>query len=48
MQPTEDGELPFLLKQVLGAAIELQHADFGNIQLYDAENGVLLLITVEK
>lgn len=44
MQLREDGELASLLEQVLGAAIKLQHADFGDIQLYDAENGTLRIV----
>ena len=44
MQPTEDAELAFLLEQVLDAAIELQGADFGDIQLYDADSAVLRIV----
>ena len=44
MRPTEDGGLALLLEQVLDAAIELQDADFGDVQLYDAENGTLRIV----
>ena len=41
MQPAEDADLISLLEHVLDAAIELQGADFGHVQLYDADNGTL-------
>lgn len=44
MRPTDDGGLALLLEQVLDAAIELQDADFGDVQLYDAENGILRIV----
>ena len=44
MRPAEDADLVFLLEQVLDAAIELQGADFGHVQLYDGKNGTLRLV----
>ena len=44
MQPAEDRGLALLLEQMLDAAIELQGADFGDVQLYDAENGILRIV----
>ena len=44
MRPAEDPDLAFLLEQVLDSAIELQGADFGDVQLYDAEKGVLRIV----
>jgi len=34
-------DLPLLLDDVLGATMALQHADFGNVQLYNAETSAL-------
>src|SRR5918994_1673133 len=44
MRPAEDADLAFLLEQVLDAAIELQGADFGDVQLYDGESGTLRIV----
>ena len=44
MRPAEDAELTLLLDQVLDAAIELQGADFGNVQLYDPDDGTLRIV----
>lgn len=44
MQPTDDRELVSLLEQTLDAAIELQGADFGDVQLYDADTGILRIV----
>jgi PAS domain S-box-containing protein len=44
MRPTEDADLALLLRDVLDAAIELQGADFGDVQLYDAESGTLRIV----
>ncbi|HZC38817.1 MAG TPA: PAS domain-containing protein, partial [Sphingomicrobium sp.] len=41
MRPAEDADLTSLLEQVLDAAIELQGADFGDIQLYNADRNTL-------
>jgi PAS domain S-box-containing protein len=41
MRPAEDADLTPLLEQVLDAAIRVQGADFGDVQLYDARNGTL-------
>ncbi|HTV33879.1 MAG TPA: CheR family methyltransferase [Methylocella sp.] len=43
----ETAELPELLREILNATIELQHADLGNIQLYDPETDSLK-IAVQK
>jgi C4-dicarboxylate-specific signal transduction histidine kinase len=37
-------DLPSLLDDVLGATIALQHADFGNVQLYNAETSALEIL----
>lgn len=44
MRPADDADLALLLEQVLDAAIELQGADFGTVQLYDAENATLRIV----
>jgi PAS domain S-box-containing protein len=44
MRPADDPDLVFLLEQVLDAAIDLQGADFGDVQLYDGENGTLRIV----
>lgn len=44
MPSSEEGDIAFLLEQMLDAAIELQGADFGDIQLYDAEDGILRIV----
>jgi len=44
VRPTEDADLAFLLEQVLDAAIELQGADFGDVQLYDGKNETLRIV----
>jgi len=41
----EAPDLPEMLEEVLDAAIALQHADFGNIQLLDATTGILRMVT---
>ena len=41
MRPADDAHLTTLLEQVLDSAIELQGADFGDVQLYDADQGIL-------
>jgi two-component system, sensor histidine kinase len=38
------GDLPQMLEEILGATIELQHADFGNIQLYDPATDTLRIV----
>ena len=38
------GELQPLLEEVLDATIALQNADFGNVQLYNAETGALEIV----
>ena len=42
MRPAEDADLASLLEHVLDAAIELQGADFGDVQVYDADSGTLV------
>ena len=37
-------ELSKMLEEILDATIELRHADFGNIQLYDAANDALQIV----
>ncbi|HTT01313.1 MAG TPA: CHASE3 domain-containing protein [Steroidobacteraceae bacterium] len=37
-------ELPRMLEEILDATIELQHADFGNIQLYDPASESLQIV----
>lgn len=44
MEPAEDGELRLLLKQILDAAIELQGADFGDVQIYDPDARTLRIV----
>src|SRR5918994_2550665 len=44
MRPAEDADLAFLLEQVLDSAIELEGADFGDVQLYDGESGTLRIV----
>ena len=44
MPPSEDGDIALLLEQMLDAAIELQGADFGDVQLFDAEKGILRIV----
>ena len=44
MPSSEEGDIAVLLEQMLDAAIELQGADFGDVQLYDAENGILRIV----
>ena len=39
----ENAELPAVLDEILGAVIKLQNADFGHIQLYDPEKGILTI-----
>jgi len=41
---THQADLPHMLDEILGATIELQRADFGNIQLYDARAGTLSIV----
>ena len=41
---TAAASLPQLLNEALAATMELQRADFGNIQLYDEETGVLKIV----
>jgi hypothetical protein len=36
---TAKSELESLLYEILDATIDLQHADFGNIQVYDPKRG---------
>ena len=44
MRPGDDPGLITLLEQVLDSAIELQGADFGNVQLYEPESGSLRIV----
>jgi PAS domain S-box-containing protein len=44
MPPSEDVGLVALLEQVLDASLLVQHADFGDIQLYDPESDTLRLV----
>ena len=44
MRPTEDADLATLLRGVLDAAIELQGADFGDVQLLDSQTGTLRIV----
>ena len=44
MQPAEDAPLALLLEQVLDAAITLQDADFGDIELYDVDQRTLRIV----
>ena len=44
MRPAEDAELATLLRGVLDAAIELQGADFGDVQLLDSQTGTLRIV----
>ena len=44
MRPAEDPDLVSVLEQVLDSAIELQGADFGDVQLYDGESGTLRIV----
>ena len=44
MRPAEDTDLASLLQHVLDAAIELQGADFGDVQLYDGDNETLRIV----
>ena len=44
MSPAEDADLASLLGNVLDAAIELQGADFGDVQLYDPQDGTLRIV----
>jgi PAS domain S-box-containing protein len=44
MRPAEDADLAPLLEQVLDAAIELQGADFGDVELYDADKRTLRIV----
>jgi PAS domain S-box-containing protein len=44
MRPAEDADLISLLEQVLDATLLVQHADFGDIQLYDPETHTLRLV----
>jgi len=37
-------ELPKILEEILAATIELQHADFGNVQLYDPSTRALHIV----
>ena len=42
--PSPEGDIAVLLEPMLDAAIELQGADFGNVQLYDAEKATLRIV----
>jgi PAS domain S-box-containing protein len=44
MRPAGDADLALLLEQVLDASLLVQHADFGDIQLYDPESRTLHLV----
>ena len=44
MRPTEDADLALLLRHVLDAAIKLQDADFGDVQLLDSQTGTLRIV----
>ena len=44
MRPTEDAGLALLLRDVLDAAIKLQDADFGYVQLLDAQSITLRIV----
>lgn len=41
---THQADLPHMLDEILDATIELQRADFGNIQLYDPATGKLKIV----
>lgn len=41
---TATSDLPSVLYEVLDAAMELQHADFGDVQLYDESSGKLKMV----
>src|SRR5262249_51398903 len=40
----EAGDLSAVLEQMLAAAIDLQGADFGNVQLFDPDRGGLVIV----
>ena len=44
MRPAEDADLASLLEPVLERAIKLQGADFGDISLYDSDQGTLRIV----
>jgi GAF domain-containing protein len=44
MPPAEDADLVSLLEQVLDAAIKLQGAEFGDIELYDVDKRTLRIV----
>jgi GAF domain-containing protein len=41
---TATSDLPSILREILDATIELQGADFGNVQLYDEATGILKIV----
>ena len=44
MRPAKDADLVSLLEKVLDSAIEMQGADFGDVQLYDRESETLRIV----
>jgi len=40
----DTGDLPAVLEQMLATVMEIQAADFGNVQLFDAERGGLVIV----